>query len=159
MVSRMSTGERWYFAYGSNLSRERMEKRTGPILAARVARLKEFRLAFNVTDSAGAERYANIVPTPGGMVWGVAYWCTPRAMEELDKYEEVAVGCYTREWVDVETDGGESLKAEVYIGGTRFTVSDDRPPSRWYSAIVIDGAKQQGLPPDYVRAVEALAGA
>ena len=52
----MSTDDRWYFAYGSNLSKERMQRRTGPIAAARVAQLKDFRLAFNNTDTAGAER-------------------------------------------------------------------------------------------------------
>lgn len=153
----MGIADRWYFAYGSNLSRERMIRRTGPIAAARVAKLNDFRLAFNVTDAAGEERYANIVPAPGELVWGVVYWCSPAAMEELDKYEEVEIGCYTREWIDIEAANGEHLRAEVYIGGKRFIVPDGRPPSQWYLGIVLSGAREHALPVDYICAIEQLA--
>lgn len=133
-----------------------MRKRTGPIGASRVARLNGFRLAFNVTDAIGAERYANIVPTPGATVWGVAYWCSPAAMAALDEYECVAEGCYNRRWINVETIDGERLKVEVYIGGERFAVAEGRP-SEWYLKIILEGATQHGLSAEYVRAIEALA--
>ena len=123
----MATADRWYFAYGSNLSKQRMMRRTGPIRKARVARLNDYRLAFNNTDKAGSELYANIVPSAGGITWGVAYWCSPQAMAALDEYEGVADGCYRREWIEVETSDGERLQAEVYIGGEQFTVAEGRP--------------------------------
>ena len=153
----MATADRWYFAYGSNLSRERMIQRTGPIVAERLAKLDGFRLAFNVTDIAGTERYANIVPSPGGVVWGAAYWCSCAAIAELDKYEEIAIGCYMRQWIDVEAVDGRPLHAEVYIGGKQFIVSDGRPPSDWYWRIVLSGAREHQLPEAYIRGIELLA--
>ncbi len=152
----MATADRWYFAYGSNLSNHRMTRRTGPIRKAHVARLNDYRLAFNNTDKAGAELYANIVPSAGDIAWGVAYWCSPQAMAALDEYEGVADGCYRREWVEVETSDGERLQAEVYIGGEKFTVAEGRP-SDWYLDIILLGAKEHGLPEEYIRGIEMLA--
>ena len=51
----------WYFAFGSNLSKKRMEARTGPIQKAIPAFLARFRLAFNKGGD-GGEVYASIVP-------------------------------------------------------------------------------------------------
>lgn len=152
----MATADRWYFAYGSNLSKHQMTKRTGPILKARIARLDHYRLAFNNTDKAGTELYANIVPSAGGIIWGVAYWCSPQAMTALDEYEGVADGCYRREWIEVDAIDGERLQAEVYIGGEQFTVEEGRP-SDWYSDIILLGAKEHELPEEYIRGIELLA--
>jgi gamma-glutamylcyclotransferase len=152
----VAAADRWYFAYGSNLSTHRMQNRTGPILASRVARLKDYRLAFNNTDTAGVERYANIVPSAGALTWGVAYWCSPQAMAALDQYECVEEECYSREWVEVETLDGERLQAEVYVGGERFSVEEGRP-NDWYLDIILLGAKEHGLPEDYIREIESLA--
>ena len=153
----MATGDRWYFAYGSNLSKERMQKRTGPIRAAHVAQLKGYRLAFNNTDTDGIETYANVVSTSGGVVWGVAYWCSPEALAALDRYERVGDGCYSREVVEIETADGECLQADVYIGGQPFTIAEGRP-NDWYLQIILTGAREHGLPAEYIRAIESLAG-
>lgn len=152
----VATADRWYFAYGSNLSKQRMMRRTGPILNARVARLNDYRLAFNNTDKAGNELYANIVPSAGGITWGVAYWCPPQAIAALDEYEGVADGCYRREWIEVVTIDGERLPAEVYIGGEQFTIAEGRP-SDWYLDIILLGAREHGLPEEYIRSIELLA--
>lgn len=164
----MPTADRWYFAYGSNLSTQRMQDRVAKTLAvasaefsriqlpSHVAFLKNYRLAFNNTDTAGVERYANIVPSPGSIVWGAAYWCSPEAMQALDRYEGVEEGCYSRQWIEVETIAGESLRAEVYIGGPQFT-ADAGKPSDWYLQIILLGAKEHGLPEEHIREIERLA--
>ena len=57
----------FYFAYGSNLRIDRKLERTGAIRRVRLARLKDYRFAFN---KAGMnEVYANIVPCVGEVVW------------------------------------------------------------------------------------------
>lgn len=152
----MPNEDRWYFAYGSNLSKQRMQNRTGPLGASHVMRLDGYRLAFNNTDMDGAELYANIVPSAGAVTWGAAYWCSPQAMAALDQYEGVADGCYRREWIEIETTDGQRLQAEVYVGGERFTVAEGRP-SDWYLDIILLGAKEHGLPDVYIRGIEVLA--
>jgi cation transport regulator ChaC len=135
---------------------ERMQRRTGPIRDASVAQLKDFRLVFNNTDTDGVETYANIMPTPGGVVWGVVYRCAPAALAALDEYECVSDGCYSREVVEVQTAAGEQLQAQVYVGGERFMV-EGRRPSDWYLQIILSGANEHGLPEEYVREIELLA--
>ncbi|SRR6266545_5952383 len=86
-------GDIWYFAYGSNLSVKQKEQRTGKIRAALRCRLPGHRFAFN-KRSRRNELAANILPTPGHDVWGVAYLRGPEAMRLMDRYEGVSAGDY-----------------------------------------------------------------
>jgi gamma-glutamylcyclotransferase len=145
----------WYFAYGSNLSMDRKQQRTGSIRSARTACLKDYRFAFN-KGGTGGEVYANIVPSPGDVVWGVVYLCDAQAMAILDDYEALETGDYWRQPVEVETTDGELLKAEAYIAGEGFVIADGRP-GPWYLSLIISGARIHGLPEEYIRHIEELA--
>lgn len=149
------TADIWYFAYGSNLSMDRKQQRTGLIRSARTAFLKNYRFAFN-KGGAGGEVYANIVPSPGDVVWGVVYLCNPQAMASLDHYEAVETGDYWRRPVEVETSDAELLKAEVYIAGESFLIADGRPRP-WYLDLILSGARKHGLPEEYIKSIEELA--
>ena len=144
---------RWYFAYGSNLSQGRMKQRTGAVPPARKASLNHYRLSFNL--HADEAIYANIVPSPQSIVWGVAYWISGEMMNALDGYEAVALGHYRRSRVEVETENGERLRTETYIGGERF-VGEEGRPSKAYLQFILAGAREHNLPKSYVRRVEAI---
>ncbi len=149
------TPDIWYFAYGSNLSMDRKQRRTGLIRSSRPACLKDYRFAFN-KGGAGGEVYANIVPSPGDVVWGVVYLCDPEAMASLDEYEAVETGDYWRHPVEVEATDGELLRAEVYIAGDDFVIADSRPRP-WYLDLILSGARKHGLPGEYIKSIEELA--
>jgi gamma-glutamylcyclotransferase len=149
------TGDIWYFAYGSNLSLDVKQRRTDTIRTARLARLKNYRFAFN-KRGADHETYANVMPASGEVVWGVVYLCNPQAMAELDEYEGVATGDYRRESVAVETADGQQLTAVVYIAGDDFLIDRGRPTAAYLQRI-LTGAKEHGLPAEYIRRIEALA--
>ena len=149
------TEDTWYFAYGSNLSMDRKEKRTGCIREARVAHLPGYRLAFNKQGENG-EVYANIMPADGDEVWGVIYRCNPEAMAKLDHCEGVDSGHYTREQVTAITRSGDAVPAETYIAGEGHLCEEGRPSDRYLNCI-LSGAKEHGLPADYIRRVEAIA--
>ena len=59
--------------------------------------------------------------------------------------EGVQTGDYRRAPVDVETESGEVLSAEVYIAGEQFLIDKGRP-SPWYLRMIVMGARQHGLP-------------
>jgi gamma-glutamylcyclotransferase len=145
-------GDVWYFAYGSNLSKRRMLQRTGAIPISRQVFLRDYRLAFNA--HVGQEFYANIMPLIGGMVHGVVYSCDEQAMTALDRYEGVAQGCYRRVGVEVETEGGERIRAAAYIAGERY-VSEGGVPSAFYLGLIISGAREHDLPEQYVHWIES----
>lgn len=148
------TDDVWYFAYGSNLSKGRKQERTGLIRSARKARLRGYRFAFN-NDGGAGRVYANIVPAPSDLVWGVAYLCNPEAMAELDRREGVMGGHYRRSRVLVEA-GDEELEAETYIAGEPFVVQEAVPTDE-YLGFILTGAREHDLPEEYIKTIKTLA--
>ncbi|MCX8037778.1 MAG: gamma-glutamylcyclotransferase [Candidatus Sumerlaeia bacterium] len=144
----------WYFAYGSNLVRDRMGRRTGNILEAKRARLEGYRITFNKRGNDGTGK-ANIAPNPGDTVWGVVYRCPPGALDILDGYEGVAGGHYARQKVRLRLDGGDELDAVTYVAGNAF-IANSLIPSPKYLQTILRGAREYDLPEDYIRRVEAL---
>jgi gamma-glutamylcyclotransferase (GGCT)/AIG2-like uncharacterized protein YtfP len=154
MEGRM-TGDTWYFAYGSNLSVDQKELRTGRIRRAVRCRLPGYRFAFNKKGSNG-QVYANIVVDDSQEVWGVIYLCNRAAIDEMDRYEGVDGGHYERKVIQVINDAGEKVNAITYSAGARFVCEDGRPSSQYLQRIV-SGAKHHGLPEDYICGIEELA--
>ncbi|MCW5889466.1 MAG: gamma-glutamylcyclotransferase [bacterium] len=144
----------WYFAYGSNLCRATFVDRRGmQPLAARPARLDGFRLTFDLPVGPGERGVANLLAEAGACVWGVCYQLAPNACELLDRSEGVHVGYYARVPVETVTQGGERLAAFAYLGERRVA---GRKPSARYLGLLLDGAREHGLPADWIAALEAL---
>ena len=149
----MPQNESWYFAYGSNLSKQQMLRRTGYIPISRPAGLSNFQLAFRQV-LVGEDVYATIVPAPGKVVQGVAYLCSPHAMAQLDVFEGVAENCYRRESVQVTAQTGEVLNCIVYFG-EKFR-SEAAVPSSNYLNLILTGAQEHQLPPDYFQQIKTI---
>jgi cation transport regulator ChaC len=149
--------DHWYFAYGSNMSRTQMAGRTGPIRdaneAPRVALLRGYRFAFTVRSTDG-RIYANVMASPDDVVHGVLYRCGEAGMQVLDRYE----AGYERRQVTVTDQTGREYEATVYVGLARCTVEPGQPTAR-YREIVLQGAREFGLPEEYVAEIERLANA
>lgn len=146
----------WYFAYGSNMSRAQMAGRTGPLRAGdeapRVALLQGYRFAFT-TRSTDGRIYANVMASqPDDVVRGVLYRCGPAGMSVLDDYE----AGYERRQVTVTDQAGRNYEATVYVGLPQCTVEPGQPTER-YRDIILAGAREFGLPDEYVRRIEELA--
>jgi gamma-glutamylcyclotransferase (GGCT)/AIG2-like uncharacterized protein YtfP len=112
-------------------------------------------LAFNKRDATG-NHLANIVVDPGGEVWGVAYFCNPEALAEMDRYEGAASGHYYRRPVRVVTRSGEPLDALTYIAGEEH-VGDEGSPPKEYLQLILSGAEHHGLPQAYIQRIKTLA--
>src|SRR5437667_12594254 len=114
------------------------------------ARLPDYELAF-VWDSPGwGGGVATVIPSSGSEVWGVLWEVTDEHIKALDRYEGVAIGAYTREHLDVETDEGLA-NALIYLA----TDTREKPPSGRYIDALIRGAEAHGLPADYVEQLRA----
>jgi gamma-glutamylcyclotransferase len=148
-------GDRWYFAYGSNLSIDQKERRSRRIRRAIPCRLSGYRFAFNKRSNKG-EIYANIVPDPSAEVWGVVYLCNPAAIRELDGWEGVAGGHYEHVPVHVQSESGETIEAISYTAGDAFVCEPGKPSSDYLHRIV-SGARHHGLPEEHIKQIESLA--
>ena len=120
-----------YFGYGSNLSTASLRAKGVTPLAAEVATLRGWTMAFDVRHWFRHEGgVANVHPTGNqdDLVQGVRYECSPEDMDRLDAVEAYGVG-YDRITVDVETTAG--LKpALTYVGMPGYLDSDSMPTAR-----------------------------
>ncbi|HTO53397.1 MAG TPA: gamma-glutamylcyclotransferase [Myxococcota bacterium] len=144
----------WYFAYGSNLDAGTfLGRRAMRPLATRVAALDGFELRFDLPIGPGERGVANVAPREGGRVWGAAYLLTPAEFDRLDRTEGVHRGTYQRLGVELRTWQGETLGAFTYASARGVS---GRKPSRRYLGLILAGARQHGLPADYVAELRAL---
>jgi gamma-glutamylcyclotransferase (GGCT)/AIG2-like uncharacterized protein YtfP len=136
-----------YFAYGSNMKTERLRERVASVRALGIARLEERRLLLNKRGADGSAK-ANLVPSRGGVAWGVLYEIATRDWSRLDRHERG----YVRTRVCVQSPADYACEAITYISDRPI----DAVPFDWYRALLIEGAREHGLPDDYVAQLEAL---
>jgi gamma-glutamylcyclotransferase len=144
----------WYFAYASNLCRAIFGERRGMrALASSAARLDDYRLCFDLPVGPGERGVATVEPAAGACVWGAAYLLGRDDSERLDRSEGVHVGLYRRVAVDVTLADGAVVTAFTYRS---FWRTEGRKPSARYLGLILDGAREHGLPAEYVRVLESL---
>jgi hypothetical protein len=107
-----------------------------------------FRLVFDKPGADGTGR-ANLEPDPGGLVWGVVWELPGAAWAILDGFEPG----YARREIEL-TCGGAGLRAQTYVA----TLLAEAPleVSAEYRRLVLEGAREHGLPEDHVARIAAL---
>lgn len=103
--------EKLYIAYGSNLDRVQMAFRCPTAKVVCKTWIHDYRLVFQGRPY-GA--HANVIPAQGYEVPVVVWSITAADERALDRYEGVAGGYYTKEYMEVEVDG-EMKEALIYI--------------------------------------------
>jgi gamma-glutamylcyclotransferase len=137
-----------YFAYGSNLAHRRMRERVPGARAHGRARLEGWRL---VADKPGRDGSAkvNLVREGGSRVWGAVWSLCEEELRVLDRFE----GGYARIAVSVTADGGP-LAATTYVSALRGAQTG---LERGYRELLLDGAREHGLPPEWIAFLDSLA--
>lgn len=128
-----------HFAYASNMSRALMRARCPQAQALGTAMLSSWRYVIAMNG------YASIVPAPGHAVHGVLWRLSPRDRAAVDLYEDVASGTYRRRMLPVMWSGRRTL-ALAYVARAR----EGGRPKPGYQSIVLDAAREWGLPEPYV---------
>lgn len=135
-----------YFAYGSNMSRERLAARVAEPVTLGTARLAGMRLACNKPGRDGSGK-ANIVRDPDSHVWGVVYGLRWVDLDALDGFEPG----YAREIHRVLRGDGTPFDAHTY----RWLPTDPPlAPAAWYRDLILEGAREHGLPQSAQRAIQ-----
>jgi gamma-glutamylcyclotransferase len=142
----------WYFAYGSNLhSSIFVERREMRPLATRWGWLDGYRLCFNIPIGPGERGVANIEPDIGARVCGALYLLTHADFDRLDRTEGVHVELYRRLPVEVVTDIHGAINAVAYRS---LITTTGRKPSPRYMRLLLDGAREHGLPDEWVSVLQ-----
>ena len=142
----------WYFAYASNMSRAQMKSRAGEIFEEHVAKLENYKLVFN-KKARGGSATANIRPAPGLAVEGVLYKINEAAFRALDRFEG-APQHYRRIEINVTSGNGQKIAAQAFIA---TKVDKGLRPAPHYLKTILDGAREHGLPEDYLQKIQAAA--
>jgi len=142
-----------YFAYGSNMLTRRLRARTPSARAVGTATLSGFEMCWHMLSTDGSAK-CDIVQAaaPDTGVHGVVFEIHLSERPALDLAESVGVG-YRVQQVTVETAGG-AVEAWTYRA---LRIDRGALPYTWYKALVVAGAREHGLPPGYVDALEAVA--
>jgi len=142
-----------YFSYGSFLDSETLRRHCPGARFVGKAVLPNFEVQFNYMSRTYGGGVTGVEPAPGKKAQGVVYEVSPEEMEHLDVVEAVPEGYYYRQTVLIVDDGGNLLEAETY----RTThPSGPFKPTKRYVALMIKGAREQGMDMDYIRELESI---
>jgi hypothetical protein len=128
-----------HFAYGSNMSRALMGTRCPGARALGIATLSGWRFVINT------EGFGSLAPQTGGRVHGVLWRLSARDVAAINAYEGVAGGLYLRRQLPVRWQ--RTMTALVYIA----TRQGEGMPRPGYIRLVVDAAREWGLPESYIR--------
>lgn len=143
-----------YFAYGSNLRSAQMQRLCPGHEFLGPARLADHRLAFTLPDDEWQGGVADVLPSAGDEVWGALYRLEAHHLTALDAYEVFTpdgsgeANDYVRRVVTVTREGApREVEAWCY-----FVRTPHGPvaPSERYRAALVEGARERGLPGDYI---------
>jgi gamma-glutamylcyclotransferase (GGCT)/AIG2-like uncharacterized protein YtfP len=141
----------YYFAYGSNMNWQQMQRRCPSSKFVCVARLDNYQ--FGITRHSRLRNCgtANILAAVGKEVWGIVYEVSDRDLMTLDGFEDG----YQRKVLPVHArgDGTRPLEVLVYIADIETNVP---LPNAEYKRLILEGARQWKLPTDYCTTLEAI---
>ncbi|XP_067857352.1 gamma-glutamylcyclotransferase-like [Heptranchias perlo] len=145
----------FYFGYGSNLLRERLQIMNPSAVLVSVGCLKGYKLAFGLFK--GQENHwgggvATIFPSPEDDVWGIIWHLKAADRQSLDEQESVKHGIYSPIEVKVEQeDAGEVMCLTYQMNCFNYSLT-----SPLYKEVMCTGAKQNGLPAEYIKKLNAI---
>ncbi len=136
-----------YFAYGSNMLKERLRARVCGALALSKVCMLGYRLRFNKKSDDGSGK-CNIAETGSqkDRVHGVIFEVPKEQLPRLDEAEGFKKG-YDHKYIPLPDRPKESALA--YVAETNH-IDERLLPYRWYHELIVAGAEQHGLPPDYI---------
>lgn len=141
-----------YFAYGSNMSQQRIKRRVPRTQFVGVAALSNFQLRFHKKGRDGsAKADALFTGNPDDRVFGALYQLSENELLLLDKIEDCGIG-YERKEVMVDAEG-KWYPAWVYCA---LHIDRSLKPYSWYHQHVIVGAEQLSLPLEYIQHIKGF---
>lgn len=136
----------FYLAYGSNMNHQQMKKRCPGARFLRRVYVESYKFVYDGQSNSRNSPVANIVSAKGGRVWGGLFEINEDNLAALDRYEDYP-NSYDRSELDAKDDQNNLYKAWAYYR----TGKNIGEPSEEYRGIVIEGARNCGLPEEYVQ--------
>lgn len=139
-----------YFAYGFNLNLMQMRQKCSKARVIGIARLPGYKVGFYEYTVVWDGAMETIIPDSQSQVWGVLYALSASEWEELDSHEDARAdgsGAYFHFPVEVIAADGNARQAMVFL---KARLGKPELPGTEYMNILLQGAEEQGLPPEYI---------
>jgi gamma-glutamylcyclotransferase len=131
-----------YFAYGSNMSRSRLETRVGAVRVLGRGQLHTHRHRFSKLGRDGTGK-GNVEARSGESVWGVVYELDSHQLARLAGFE---LG-YREESFEIDLHGrGELVRTTSYQA---LKIVPGLTPTPGYLEHYLVGMREHGIPEDY----------
>jgi len=145
-----------YFAYGSNMLEEWLRARAPSAIFLSTGFVPGWTLRFEKRSVDGSGK-CNIAPseTPADIAYGVVFELPDTELPALDRAEGVGHGYHRDYNVPVTFPDGHVEKILAYIADPD-AIDRNLKPYCWYQALVVAGAEQHGLPPNYIARLRAF---
>lgn len=134
-----------YFAYASNMNFAQMKRWCPGSRFLTAACLEGYRFVYDGFSPLWDGAVGNIVGSPSETVWGAVFEITERDRLTLDAFEGYPKA-YDRREVEVKDASGRVYQAMTYCRAGRAPGK----PHPDYERVVLDGARDCGLPEDYI---------
>lgn len=146
----------YYFAYGSNMCTGRLRERVPSARPVFVTQLRGHTLKFQKRSKKDGSAKADAEHTgrASDVVWGVVFEIDAAQKQRLDEAEGLGRG-YEEKSINLKDCTGQTYEASMYFASPTYKDADLKPYS-WYLRFVVEGAKQHGLPSDYVESLERV---
>jgi len=142
-----------YFSYGSNMSIRRLLDRVPSAnrVGTGILEMHVLKLHKVSTKDGSAKCDASETGIPGHLVYGVVFHISAHEKANLDNEEGLGYG-YEEKEVLIKLDNGTSLMAFTYYA---TSIDPALRPLDWYREHVVRGARENALPEEYIRMIEA----
>jgi gamma-glutamylcyclotransferase len=147
-------GKILYFAYGSNMLSRRLQHptRAPSARAIAVGFITGHKLTFDKRSiDCSGKCDAEATGAPDDHVYGVLYQMEETEKSKLDSVESLGYG-YDEKYVHVILDTN-TVEAVMYYATEKDT---SLYPYHWYKEYVVAGAREHGLPADYLSLLEKV---
>lgn len=148
---------RLYFAYGFNLNLQKMSQKVTKPRVLGIARLANYKIGFYGHSAIWDGAVETVVPDNQSEVWGILYQLDSYDWNQLDDFKDARLdgaGRYFHYPVAVFDE--QSMLREAFLY-KKSQLGEPKQPSTEYLGIIIQGAKEQGLPESYIATLQNIA--
>jgi gamma-glutamylcyclotransferase len=142
------------FAYGSNMLAKRLLRRTPSAIVRAIGYIEGHVLAFDKSSKSGGKGNIRATNDAKDRLYGVVFRIKKAEKAALDKAEGLGYGYGENKFMVVTPEG--TIEALAYVG---IKLDPALKPFHWYKHLVVAGAIQNKLPPNYIehlRKVESV---
>ena len=149
-----------YFGYGSNMLTCKLKDRCPSAVPIGICKIKKHSLKFHKVSHAKSKNGIRDISGKGDMVpsesetdevYGVLFSIDESHKSRLDKAEGYPKYGYDKKTIDVITIKGEKYRPVMYFAND---IDPKKKPYHWYKEQVVQGAREHGLPEDYIKKIK-----